>query len=446
MFHGRTVIGLIATMSSLPGLLAENCQAQSGDPAVFVVNNGSAGSSVSSFRVNADGTLAYVDTVIPTGQLNPQTIDLSPNGRWLCVGHGSDSVSPDHLTFIEVAGDATISQVLDTTTPDSPTCVRWLDNELIVVTNTSASPNDMLIVYRFNPTVPSMTQVWFSSLSTTTYDIAIDRAHRLLYPRASTSAVWPMTWNDSGVLTKLTPAPVPTGVFYLGPGVSPDGTKLYFGGGISSSGGLSSRWIGGFNVNTATGALTPMPNSPYLSPPQSGTSGPSPKQVVVSTNGQFAYAAHGTSGDVQGFTINQATGELTAIPSGAYIDVGGQGNCSKMAVLDNRLYVMRYYSSPNDGILAFQINSDGTLTPIGLPVYPTQGSLPWDLVTWPGLLCPADTDGDSDVGVLDLLAVINAWGPCGKPTNCPADVNDSGIVDVLDLLAVINAWGPCPNE
>ena len=26
---------------------------------------------------------------------------------------------------------------------------------------------------------------------------------------------------------------------------------------------------------------------------------------------------------------------------------------------------------------------------------------------------------------------------------CPADVNGDTVVDVLDLLAVISAWGPC---
>lgn len=58
-------------------------------------------------------------------------------------------------------------------------------------------------------------------------------------------------------------------------------------------------------------------------------------------------------------------------------------------------------------------------------------------------LCPADiapeNEPDGLVNVDDMLAVINAWGPC----LCSEDVNGNGIVDVDDLLAVINAWGPC---
>ncbi len=55
--------------------------------------------------------------------------------------------------------------------------------------------------------------------------------------------------------------------------------------------------------------------------------------------------------------------------------------------------------------------------------------------------CPADITGDGTIDVLDLLAVLSAWGPC--PPICPADVNSDGVVDVLDLLEVLAAWGQC---
>ena len=55
--------------------------------------------------------------------------------------------------------------------------------------------------------------------------------------------------------------------------------------------------------------------------------------------------------------------------------------------------------------------------------------------------CPADVTGDGTVDVLDLLAILSAWGQAG---DLPEDVNDDGVVDVLDLLEVLAAWGPCP--
>ena len=68
-------------------------------------------------------------------------------------------------------------------------------------------------------------------------------------------------------------------------------------------------------------------------------------------------------------------------------------------------------------VIAQNVNPDGTLGP-------ASGE-------------PADVNGDGVVNVLDLLAVIAAWGSPGGPE----DVNSDGVVDVLDLLAVIAAWG-----
>ena len=54
--------------------------------------------------------------------------------------------------------------------------------------------------------------------------------------------------------------------------------------------------------------------------------------------------------------------------------------------------------------------------------------------------CDGDVDGNGNVNVTDLLAVISSWGPC---MSCGADVNSDDTVDVSDLLMVIDAWGSC---
>ncbi len=54
--------------------------------------------------------------------------------------------------------------------------------------------------------------------------------------------------------------------------------------------------------------------------------------------------------------------------------------------------------------------------------------------------CPGDIDADGVVDVLDLLAVLAAWGQ----SDVPEDINGDGMVDVLDLLEILSAWGPCP--
>ena len=46
------------------------------------------------------------------------------------------------------------------------------------------------------------------------------------------------------------------------------------------------------------------------------------------------------------------------------------------------------------------------------------------------------------MGILDLLALLAAWGPCPAP--CPPDFDGGGTVDIFDLLTLIANWGPCP--
>ena len=52
--------------------------------------------------------------------------------------------------------------------------------------------------------------------------------------------------------------------------------------------------------------------------------------------------------------------------------------------------------------------------------------------------CP-DMDNDGEVGITEVLTIIDQWGQ----TNSPADLNFDGIVDVTDLLIVVGNWGPC---
>ncbi len=58
-----------------------------------------------------------------------------------------------------------------------------------------------------------------------------------------------------------------------------------------------------------------------------------------------------------------------------------------------------------------------------------------------GVVCSADIDGDLNVGVPDLLALLAAWGP---NAGHPADLDGDGVVAVPDLLTLLAAWGPCP--
>ena len=52
-----------------------------------------------------------------------------------------------------------------------------------------------------------------------------------------------------------------------------------------------------------------------------------------------------------------------------------------------------------------------------------------------GVLC--DLNGDGNIGVGDLLILLDAWGQTGSP----ADLNGDGVVNVLDLIILLLNFG-----
>lgn len=55
--------------------------------------------------------------------------------------------------------------------------------------------------------------------------------------------------------------------------------------------------------------------------------------------------------------------------------------------------------------------------------------------------CPADLDGDGQVGGADLGRLFVSWGPC--PKGCDADLDGDGIVGGSDLGLLFASWGDC---
>jgi len=75
-------------------------------------------------------------------------------------------------------------------------------------------------------------------------------------------------------------------------------------------------------------------------------------------------------------------------------------------------------------------------------------------VLFPVSDCPSDLDGSGVVDTVDLLALLEAWGPCELGMLCPQDIvgavpacatpglNDR-VVDTADLLRLLADCGPC---
>ncbi len=89
----------------------------------------------------------------------------------------------------------------------------------------------------------------------------------------------------------------------------------------------------------------------------------------------------------------------------------------------------------------FGISDDGTHL-AGNGFNPNGDQEAW-LATLPRTDIPGDLNGDGSVNVIDLLALLGAWGPCPDecPPSCAADLNTDCEVNVPDLLLVLANWG-----
>ena len=57
-----------------------------------------------------------------------------------------------------------------------------------------------------------------------------------------------------------------------------------------------------------------------------------------------------------------------------------------------------------------------------------------------GTPCPADFNGDGEVGAQDLAILLGAWGKA----SATYDLNGDGLVGAQDLAALLSSWGTCP--
>ncbi len=409
--------------------------------AAFVANNGNLEGSVSSYRVNDDGTLTFImkfvtgstpSTSMPVPGTNAQTISITPDGRFLMTGHGTSSTTVEQLTVLQVAGDGTLSLAATFTTPDSPLDVQWLSDQHVAVTHTNLSVPNEVLVYAFDPQGPSLTLIDQAPTGSFSSFLALHPSGEALYAQDSTAnTVRAFHVSADGTLDLIEVEPTP-GVFPLGPGISPDGTKLFAGGGISSGG----HAVSGLHV-APDGSLTLMSGSPFFSP------GTSPKQVVVSNDNAWAFVAHGTDSTVRTFAVDGETGALTE--TGFLFDVGVQGSLGEIAVLDDWLLVIDRDTLLDGirGLYSFTIESDGSLTQNG-PIVDSTGITPNALAVWSPDVCAGDFDGDCDADLDDHAAFAAClFGPGFVPMPpapmtaglCLAafDADDDSDVDAFDF-------------
>src|SRR5688500_4109445 len=279
--------------------------AQSIAPAVFVTNN--VGDSVTSFTVNPDGSLTRV-AAFPSGD-GPQTVSLSPDGRFLAVANGTISTTFEELRIFEVNPDATLTQRLATVVPDSPLDVQWTGNAHLAVTQTGVANVRM---FEYNAAANTFNQTDIEPTGTFNSRLHYAPARNTLYANNTGAGAGIRAFNvaPGGQLNLVDNEPVS---FVVDMAATHNGNFMYGAGGISGDGNR----IYAYTV-APDGSLTAHPAGSFTSP------GESPKDIAFSGDDRVLIAGHGTDATVQTFLLNSATGDPTH--SGFMIDVSSQGN------------------------------------------------------------------------------------------------------------------------
>lgn len=343
---------------------------QSVSPAVFVTNN--VGDSVTSFLVQPDGTLSRVG-VFPSGD-GPQTLSLTPDGRYLAVANGTASTTVEELRIFQVNADATLTPRLTTTVPDSPLDIQWLNDTVLAVTDTSVSGNNFVLTYQYDDVGNQLTSVGSEFSGSFTTQLTTTRGGSLLYANNTlgTSSIYAFSATSAGQLS-LIENQITSPLFAVDIAATNDGLFLYGAGGISGGG----NQILGYSISPA-GDLNPLAPFTYASP------GSSPKVLAFTADDRVMVAGHGTDATFWSFLRDPNTGVLTATSN--MFDIGLQGTLGDLKIMGDLLFVTDESASLDGitGIYSFRVNADGSFTQLG-PIQDTLGTRPEYIATWAGV-------------------------------------------------------------
>lgn len=159
----------------------------------------------------------------------------------------------------------------------------------------------------------------------------------------------------TGALTPISGSPFPSGSnLYLT--IDP-ADRFLFASVADTPGGIAA-----FTINSITGALTAVAGSPFAAVPNSTVQ---PGQIVVDMGGKFVYVTLVQSNQVAGLSIDSSTGALTPVPGSPF----GTGNSPlTLATARNFLYVANLIDETVSG---YTIDStSGTLTPLANSPFP----------------------------------------------------------------------------
>jgi 6-phosphogluconolactonase len=263
-------------------------------------------SNVSAYSINpATGALTAVPgSPFATG-MNPWHVVGDPTGRFAYVANAnSNNVS----AFTIDAATGALSAI-----PGSPFAAGSYPKSLAVDPTgrfayvANANSNNVS-AFTIDAATGALTAVPGSPFAagSSTFSVAVDPTGRFVYvANAASNNVSAFTINSlTGALSAVPGSPFAVGFIPYCVAVDPTGKFAYVANAVSNN-------VSAFTINPSTGALSAVPGSPF-------TAGTDPFSIVVDPTGIFAYVANNDSANISVYTINPATGALSAVPGSPF--------------------------------------------------------------------------------------------------------------------------------
>jgi len=155
----------------------------------------------------------------------------------------------------------------------------------------------------------------------------------------------------------------------------------------------ASSAVSAFSINATTGALSPVPGSPF---PASG----SPTSLSATPDGRFVYATDFTNSKVTGYAVDPATGALAQVPGSPFL--GANAPVAIAVDLSGRFVYTVNQSGAN--VSGYAIQSNGVLVALsGSPF--ASGNAPVELAFSPsGRFLITANSADATLQVFDAAA------------------------------------------
>jgi len=345
---------------------------------LFASNAGSLGGieSVTPFSVNGDGSLA-ARKVVRVGD-RPEGVAITPDARFLYVvtdvspGVRGYAIGPGGA-LTEVPGSPFKSEGINTTgVAVAPSGDRLFVTNRGTALNNAADPGSVA-VYDIDPASGALTPVGGSPFGVTGLEdpagiaVAPDGGHVFVTgdaagvtfdPRVAVFEIDPGT----GFLSQVGGSPFATGSKQAFPiVVSPDGTRVF----VGNVNLISGNSISVLDVNRETGALSPVPGSPFA------TAGSAPVGLALTPDGSRLLSGERGAGFFRGVSVYDisAAGALTSISGSPFSTEEREVRGAAVSADGHRVYAMA--SAEPGVVVGFSLAGGGGLTLLPGSPYPT---------------------------------------------------------------------------